>query len=144
MDNEIVLPADVVKIEREPKPAAPKVKASKTKPAARKAAPKKSRNALKKAARKTTKPTVKKSIQRREFPYQRVLQMWKAGKTLETIARAVGRFQKDANDPLHGFRVSLTRFHAGVKLNGRLVKLPHRVSKSSLKLSRKAGKKATA
>jgi hypothetical protein len=144
MNNEIVLPADAVEIE-EPKPAAPKVrKASKTKSAAKKAAPKKVRKVVKKAKRKTAKPTVKKATQRRKFPYQRVLQMWKAGKSLATIARAVGRYQKNADDPLHGFRVSLTRFHKGVKLNGRLVKLPHRVSKSSLNLSRKAGKKAAA
>ena len=144
MNNEIVSPADVVKKD-EPRPAALKArKASKTKPATKKAFPKKVRMEVKKATRKATKPTVKKPMQRREFPYQRVLEMWKAGKTLETIARAVGRYQKNADDPLHGFRVNLTRFHKGVKLNGRLVKLPHRVSKSSLKLSRKAGKKAAA
>ena len=61
--------------------------------------------------------------------------MWNAGKTLETIARATGRFQKDADDPLRSFRVSLTRFHKGVKVNGRLLKLPYRVSKSSVKLA---------
>jgi len=36
----------------------------------------------------------------------------------------------------------LTRFHKGVKINGRLVKLPHRVSKKTLKLAVKAGKRA--
>jgi len=144
MDNEVVLPAAVAKKE-EPKPAAPEVtKASKTKSAAKKAAPKKVRKTVKKAQQKTKKPAARKLVQRRAFPYQRVLGMWKAGKTLEKIATAVGRFQKDADDPLHGFRVSLTRFHKGVKINGRLVKLPHRVSKSSLKMSRKAGKKAAA
>jgi hypothetical protein len=145
MNNEVVLPTDVVKKEREPKPAVPKAtKASKPRPAAKEAAPKKTRKAMKKAERKTTKPTAKKPLQRRKFPYQQVLLMWKAGKTLETIARAVGRYQKNADDPLHGFRVSLTRFHKGVNLNGRLVKLPHRVSNSSIKMSRKAGKKAAA
>jgi hypothetical protein len=108
----------------------------------RELAPKKARKAVTQSARKATKPTVKKAGQRQEFPYRLVLKMWKAGKTLETIARAVGRYQKNAADPLHGFRVSLTRFHKGVKLNGRLVKLPHRVSKSSLNLSCKAGKRA--
>jgi len=105
-------------------------------------APKKARKAVKRVTRKATKRAVR--MKRREFPYQRVLKMWKAGKTLETIARAVGRYQKNAADPLHGFRLSLTRFHKGVKLNGRLVKLPHRVSESSLKMSRKAGKRASA
>jgi hypothetical protein len=141
MSNEIVPPADVVKKEQEPAPASAKVKkASKPKDTAKKAVPKKARKVVKKA--KPTKPTVKKARQRREFPYQRVLKMWKAGETMETIARAVGRYQKNADDPLHGFRVSLTRFHKGVKLNGRVVRLPHRVSKSSVKLSRKAGMKA--
>jgi len=70
--------------------------------------------------------------------------MWKAGKTLEKIARAVGRYQKDADDPLHSFRVSLTRFHKGVRIDGKLVKLPHRVSRKTLKLATTAGKKAAA
>jgi hypothetical protein len=99
---------------------------------------------VKKAARKkATKPAAKK-LKRREFPYQRVLKMWKAGKTMETIARATGRFQKDADDPLRSFRVSLTRFHKGVRINGRLVKLSYRVPKSSVNMSRKAGKRASA
>jgi hypothetical protein len=111
----------------------------------KKVAPKKARKAVKKAARKkATKPTAKKLIKRREFPYQRVLKMWKAGKTIETIARATGRYQKDAADPLHSFRVSLTRFHRGVKIGDKIVKLPHRVSKRTLKLATKAGKKASA
>jgi exopolyphosphatase/pppGpp-phosphohydrolase len=110
----------------------------------KKPAQKKSRKAVKKVARKkATKPATKK-LKRREFPYQTVLKMWNTGKTLETIARATGRYQKNADDPLHGFRVSLTRFHKGVKLNDRLVKLPHRVGKKTLKLATKAGKKASA
>jgi hypothetical protein len=108
----------------------------------KKLAQKNARKAVKKAARKkATKPATKK-LKRREFPYQRVLKLWKAGKTLETIARATGRYQPKADDPLHGFRVSLTRFHKGVKIGGKIVKLPHRVSKKTLKLATKAGKKA--
>jgi hypothetical protein len=98
MNNEVVLPADAVKKE-EPKAAVPKATmASKPKPAAKKA-----RKAVKKAQQKTKKPAAKKLVQRRAFPYQQVLKMWKAGKTLEKIARAVGRFQKDADDPLRAF-----------------------------------------
>jgi hypothetical protein len=111
---------------------------------ARKPAPKKARNAVKKAARKATKRAAIKLTNRREFPYQRILTMWKAGKTLETIARATGRYQPKADDPLRSFRVSLSRFHRGVKLDGRLVKLPYRVSKSSVKIAIKAGKRASA
>ena len=128
-----VVPAVDGKEEPEPKLAA----------VTKKLAPKKARKTAKKSARKkATKPAPKK-LKRREFPYQRVLKMWKAGKTMETIARATGRYQKSADDPLHGFRVSLTRFHKGVKLDGRLVKLPYRVSKSSVKLAVKAGKRAS-
>src|ERR1035438_3968410 len=108
-----VVPAVDGKGEPEPKLAA----------IARKPAPKKARKAVKKAARKATKRAASKLTKPREVPYQRVLKMWKEGKTLETIARAVGRYQKNADDPLRSFRVSLTRFHKGVKLNGRLVKL---------------------
>jgi hypothetical protein len=68
--------------------------------------------------------------------------VWQGGKTLEVIARACGRYQKNADDPLHAFRVSLTRFHKGVRINGKLVRLPHRVSKKALKLATRAGKKA--
>ena len=106
-------------------------------------APKKPRKAVKKVTRKATKPAAKK-LKRREFPYQLVLKMWQAGKTLETIARATGRYQKNADDPLRSFRVSLTRFHKGVKLNGRLVTLPYRVSHQTVKLAVKAGRKASA
>jgi hypothetical protein len=88
----------------------------------KKPAQKKTQKAVKTVTRKATKLAV--SMKRREFPHQPVLKMWKAGKTLATIARATGRFQKDADDPLRAFRVSLTRFHKGVKLDGRLVKLP--------------------
>jgi hypothetical protein len=129
-----VVPAVDGKEEPEPKLAA----------VTKKLAPKKARNAVKKAARKATKRAAIKLMNRREFPYQRVLTMWKAGKTLETIARAVGRYQPQADDPLRGFRVSLTRFHKGVKINGRLVKLPYRVSQKTLKLATKAGRKASA
>jgi hypothetical protein len=141
-----VVPAADVKKEPEPNLAVPsgkKVSGKKTpKAITKKHARKKTRKAVKKVARKkATKPATKK-LKRREFPYQRVLKMWKAGKTLETIARATGRYQPKADDPLRGFRVSLTRFHRGVKLNGRLVKLPYRVSHKTVKLAIKAGKRA--
>jgi hypothetical protein len=68
--------------------------------------------------------------------------MWNAGKTLETIARATGRYQSKADDPLRAFRISLSRFHKGVRIGGKLVKLPYRVSRKTVKLAIKAGKKA--
>jgi hypothetical protein len=102
-----VVPAVDREVEPEPKFAA----------VARKPAPRKARKAVKKAARKkVTKPATKKP-KRREFPYQTVLKMWNAGKTLETIARATGRYQSKADDPLRAFRISLSRFHKGVRIN---------------------------
>ena len=88
---------------------------------------------MKKAARKKAANPATKKPQRRN-----------AGITLETIARAIGRYQSKADDPLRAFRISLSRFHKGVRINGKLVKLPYRVSKSSVKLAVKAGKKASA
>ena len=82
--------------------------------------------------------------QRKPFPYARVLTMWKAGKSSMEIAKAVGRYDSKAVDPMHSFRVTLTRFHKGVRIEGKLVKLPHRVSKAALKRATKAGKKAVA
>jgi hypothetical protein len=143
-----VVPAVDGKAEPRPEPAVPsgkKVLGKKTpKTVTKKLAPKKARKAAKKAARKkATKPTTKK-LKRREFPYQRVLKTWKAGKALETIARGTGRYQNDAADPLHSFRVSLTRFHRGVKIGGKTVRLPHRISKKALNAATKAGKRASA
>ena len=56
----------------------------------------------------------------------------------------VGRYDSKAADPMHSFRVTLTRSHKGVQIDGKLVKLPHGVSKKALKLATKAGKKAAA
>jgi hypothetical protein len=142
-----VVPAVDGKEEPEPNLAVPsgkEVSGKKTpKNITKKLAPKKARKAAKKAApKKATKRAASKLTKRREFPYQTVLKMWNAGKTLETIARTTGRYQKNADDPLRSFRVSLTRFHKGVKLDGRLVKLPYRISRKTLKLATKAGKKA--
>jgi hypothetical protein len=139
-----VVPAVDGKEQQEPNFAVPSGKKETTpKAAATSPAPKKARKAVKRVTRKkATKPEAKK-LKRREFPYQKVLKMWKAGKSLETIARATGRYQENADDPLRSFRVSLTRFHKGVKLDGRLVKLPYRVSHKTVKLAVKAGKRAS-
>jgi hypothetical protein len=143
-----VVPAFDGKREPEPKLAVPsgkKVSGKRTpETATKKLAPKKAQKATTKAARNVRKRAASKLTKRREFPYQTVLKMWKADKTLETIARAVGRYQPKADDPLRSFRVSLTRLHRGVKLNGRLVKLPYRINRKTLKLATKAGKKASA
>ena len=142
------MPAVDGKVEPEPNLAVPsgrKVSGKKTpKTVARKPAQEKRKVVKKVTRKKATKVAITKATKRRLFPYERVLRMWNAGKTLEAIARATGRLQEDADDPLRSFRVSLTRFHKGVKINGRLVKLPYRVSQKTLKLATKAGRKASA
>jgi hypothetical protein len=134
------------KVERKPKPVVKR-------PAARKKAAKKS---VKKAQQKVGRPSAKKVAkaasekktaakrQRKPFPYARVLKMWRAEKSSMEIAKAIGRYDSKAADPMHSFRVTLTRFHRGVRINGKLLKLPHRVSKKALTLATKAGKKAAA
>jgi hypothetical protein len=80
----------------------------------------------------------------RSFPYQRVAKMWKRGMTIAQIARAVNRVDKNnPNDPFHSLRNFLYRMHKGyTNGNGRIVKLPHRVSKAALRAARKAGLRA--
>jgi hypothetical protein len=92
---------------------------------------------------KDARPTTRKRATSRPFPYEQVAKLWAHEKTIPEIAKAIGRVGK-GGDPYHSLRVALTRFHKGVKLNGRLVKLPHRVSKKTLKLATEAGKKASA
>lgn len=109
-----------------------------TKKSGKKAQQKVRRSFAKKApARKSSRKPL-----RKPFPYARVLAMWKAGKSSMEIAKAVGRYDSKAADPMHSFRVTLTRFHKGVRIEGKLVKLPHRVSKAALKRATKAGRKA--
>jgi len=141
----------VPEVNKEPKPTEPKAKSRLKKPAARKKAAKKplTEKSVKKAQQKVGRPSAKtaparKKPQRKPFPYARVLKMWKAGKSSMEIAKAIGRYDSKAADPMHSFRVTLTRFHKGVRIDGKLVKLPHRVSKRALKLATKAGKKAAA
>jgi hypothetical protein len=68
--------------------------------------------------------------------------MWVQEKTIPEIAKAIGRVGK-GDDPYHALRVTLTKMHRGFKdAKGNIVKLPHRVSKKTLKLATKAGKRA--
>jgi len=92
---------------------------------------------------KSARPAKGKRATCRPFPYEQIAKLWAREKTIPEIAKAIGRLGK-GDDPYHSLRVALTRFHKGVKLNGRLVKLPHQVSKKTLKLATKAGKKASA
>ena len=99
--------------------------------------PKKPFPLAKKAKRKLTVP----KASRRPFPYQRVARLWSKGRTIAEIAAAVGRVG-EGKDPFHALRVHLTRMHKGYKdADGKLVKLPHRISRKTLRLAKLAGTK---
>lgn len=86
-----------------------------------------------------------KRAQGRPFLYERVAKLWAQGRTLMEISQAIGTFNSKSDDHCHRLRVALTAMHRGWKdSNGKLHKLPHRVKKSSLAASRRAGKKASA
>lgn len=87
---------------------------------------------------------VVRKAKRRPFPYTRVARLWQKGKTIAEIAKAIRRVGK-GDDPYHALRVVLTRMHKGYRNSeGKLVKLPHRITRRALKAATKAGKKAAA
>lgn len=97
-----------------------------------------------KTPKKTALPAERKRATSRLFPYAKVAEMWAQKKTIPEIAKAIGRVGK-GDDPYHSLRVALTRMHKGYKnAEGKVAKLPHRVSQKTLKLATKAGKKASA
>jgi hypothetical protein len=68
--------------------------------------------------------------------------MWAKRQTIAEIAKAIGRVG-NGKDRYHDLRVALTRMHRGYRNpEGKLVKLPYRVSKKTLRLAVKAGKKS--
>jgi hypothetical protein len=83
---------------------------------------------------------------RRPFPYTRVARMWAKGKTIAQIAHAIKREDtKNPNGDLyHSLRNFLHRMHnVGYKdENGRLRRLPHRVSRGTVRKARHAGLRA--
>lgn len=85
-----------------------------------------------------------KAAKRRPFPYAKVALLWEQGKTIAEIAKAIGRVG-EGKDPHHALRVCLTKMHAGwTDKDGKLRKLPHRISRKTLRLATQAGKKASA
>jgi len=82
----------------------------------------------------------------RKFPYVRVAEMWGNGMTIGRIARATNRVDKgNANGDLyHSLRNFLYRMHTrGYRdADGRLVRLPYRVSPKTVRAARKAGLRA--
>ena len=92
--------------------------------------------------KKSARPAKRKRATRRAFPYAKVAEMWAQEKTIPEIAIAIGRVGK-GDDPYHALRVTLTKMHKGYRtVEGAIAKLPHRVSKKTLKLSTRAGKRA--
>ena len=97
-----------------------------------------------KTPKKAVRPAKHKTAKRKPVPYEKIAEMWAEKKTIAEIAKAIGRVGK-GDDPYHSLRVTLTKMHKGYKNSeGNVVKLPHRVSRKTLKLSVKAGKKASA
>lgn len=97
-----------------------------------------------KTPKKSARPAKRKRATSRPFPYAKVAEMWAQKKTIPEIATAIDRAGK-GDDPYHSLRVALTKMHKGFKNSkGEIVKLPHRVSKKTLKLATMAGRKTSA
>lgn len=92
--------------------------------------------------KKSARPEKRKRATNRPFPYERVAKLWAAKKTIPQIAKAIGRVGK-GDDPYHALRVTLTKMHRGyADKSGKIVKLPHRISRKALNAATKAGKRA--
>ena len=97
-----------------------------------------------KKGKKSVRPAKRNRATNRAFPYAKVAEMWAQEKTIPEIAKAIDRMGK-GDDKFHAMRVFLSRMHKGYKnAQGETVKLPHRVSRKTLKLATKAGRKAAA
>lgn len=71
----------------------------------------------------------------RQFPYNKVADLWNDGKTISEIAHTVGWFESDKRDPCHSLRNFLRVMHQKgyMDASGRRVKLPYRVPQESIK-----------
>ena len=97
-----------------------------------------------KTPKKTAPPAERKRATSRPFPYAKVAEMWAQEKTIPEIAAAIDRVGK-GDDKFHALRIFLSKMHKGYKnTDGKVVKLPYRVSRKTLKLAVKAGKRASA
>jgi hypothetical protein len=92
--------------------------------------------------KKAERPAKRKRAVRRAFPYEKVAALWAQEKTIPEIAKAIERVGK-GNDKFHALRIFLSKMHKGYKnAEGNIVKLPYRISRKTLKLATKAGKRA--
>jgi len=95
-----------------------------------------------KKPKKTSRPAKRKRATSRPFPYEKVATLWVQEKTIPEIATAIDRVGK-GDDKFHALRIFLSKMHKGYKnTEGKVVKLPYRVSGKTLKLAVKAGKRA--
>ena len=89
----------------------------------------------------------KRRKQRRHFPYERLAKMWAAGKTIAVIAQTLGYIDKhNPKDPYHSLRNFMYQLRKRGYRNddGKPVKLPRRVAKSTVKACTLAGLRAWA
>jgi hypothetical protein len=97
-----------------------------------------------KTPKKSARPAKRMRVTSRPFPYAKVAKLWAQEKTIPQIAEKINRVGK-GDDPYHSLRVALTRMHKGYEDNsGKIVKLPHRISRKALSAATKAGKRTSA
>ena len=95
-----------------------------------------------KTPKRTALPAKRKRATSRPFPYAKVAEMWAQKKTIPEIATAIDRVGK-GDDKFHALRIFLSKMHKGYKnTEGKVVKLRYRVSRKTLTLAVKAGKRA--
>jgi hypothetical protein len=70
--------------------------------------------------------------------------MWAQEKTIPEIAKAIRRVGK-GDDKFHALRIFLSKMHKGYRdAEGNVIRLPYRVSATTVRLAVKAGKRASA
>jgi hypothetical protein len=91
---------------------------------------------------KTRKGTPQKAVRkrkgaRRRWPHARIARLWRAGKTIAQIAKAIGRIEKRP-DPFHAMRNCLRTMHQqGYRdEKGNTVKLPYRADRKAVKATK--------
>jgi hypothetical protein len=87
---------------------------------------------------------VRNSGKRHPFPHLKIARMWAQGKSIAVIAHSINRMNsKNLKDPYHALRNCLRLMHMGYRNSqGKLVKLPYRVSQKRVRASRIAGFRA--
>jgi hypothetical protein len=101
-------------------------------------------NKASKTPKKTARCAKRKRATNRPFLYEQVAKMWALKKTIPEIAKAIGRVGT-GDDRFYPPRVALTKMHPCYKNRfGKIAKLPHRITRATLKAATRAGKRASA